>query len=126
MIHAAAQGYFQLDPTDAKDLMVTKANTRLRDEFKRVTKLASGLAERRNNIAHGIVGHNLGRGHFLTPPVYATKKYPISEIPASAWDRAAYAFTAEDIHYYRERFEDLYDSLAALAEELRLWPRRQC
>ena len=42
------------------------------------------------------------RGHYLVPAFYSTKKYPLSEIPASIWERGAYAFTADDVHYYRQ------------------------
>jgi hypothetical protein len=123
MVQAAAESYFQLTKKDAEDEKVRTANDALRERFKRTAKCALKLSERRNNIAHGIVGQH-GRGHFLTPPLYAAKKYPLSEIPISVWERAAYAFTAEDIHSYRERFDDLYDELSTLADDLRLWPRR--
>jgi hypothetical protein len=61
------------------------------------------------------------RGHYLVPAFYSTKKYPLSEIPASIWERGAYAFTADDVHYYRQGFEDLYDDLYGFEEELRYW-----
>jgi hypothetical protein len=116
LLRAAAEAYFRLSPLDLNDEKVVRHNSNLRKEFVRLVGLAAKFSERRNNVAHGIVGHNTGRGHYLTPPLYSAKKYPLSEIPKSTWDRAAYAFTAEDIHFYRGRFDDLYDELAELAE----------
>jgi hypothetical protein len=127
MLQAAGQAFFQLSSSEAEDPKVSAFNSRLRGGFSDLMRRADGFADRRNNIAHGIVGHSMTRhterGHYLTPPLYSTRKYPLSEISETAWERAAYAFTAADIHYYREGFEDLHDELFGLEEELRHWRR---
>jgi len=113
MVQIAAQAFFQLAedrgcPVD--DIDDVSAS------FRELTRFTNGLAERRNNIAHGVVSHVSGRGHYLMPPMYNSKKYKL--VTAPQWERCTFAFTAEDIRYYRANFEELYDEIFAFDELL--------
>ncbi|HXR94830.1 MAG TPA: hypothetical protein VN718_03070 [Rhizomicrobium sp.] len=65
-------------------LFFMKPNTGLKDEFDYLMENAIGFSGRRNDIAHGVVGHhpdfyasdeeNPSAGYVLLPAEYATKK----------------------------------------------------
>jgi hypothetical protein len=81
------------------------------------------FADRRNNIAHGVVVEPYNDGYYLIPPTYSAKKHRLHPVPASEWESAAYAFTADDILHYQRHFDRLYGELFSYVEALVDWPR---
>jgi hypothetical protein len=83
----------------------------------------------RNNIAHGITismtsevnGLPIGERHYLVPPPYNTRKWPL------VWTRAgdirileiAYVYRAKDIKHCEVRFEQLATEAEFLTQELK-------
>ncbi|TYL80174.1 hypothetical protein [Bradyrhizobium cytisi] len=105
MVKAAADAFFlESEPT---------ADTpRQREEFRRLNDLVERFSDRRNDIAHAIVGpytSPLGyiRGLALLPPTHATKKQKFREdLPPHAAPhlRPIYAYTSAEIAFFANEF----------------------
>ncbi|QHP67937.1 hypothetical protein EI171_11545 [Bradyrhizobium sp. LCT2] len=119
MVKAAADAFFlESEPT---------ADTpRQREEFRRLNDLVAKYSERRNDIAHAIVGpysSPLGylRGLALLPPTHATKKQKFREdLPAHAAPhlRPAYAYTSAEITFFANEFLALCKPVSSLALDI--------
>jgi murein tripeptide amidase MpaA len=84
-----------------------------------ILKECGEWAGRRNDIAHGIVDRVVDapkHGWFLFPSFYNAKKRPLD-------DRPAYRYTAANIEYYSDRFEDLHNRLNEVSSILGEWHR---
>jgi hypothetical protein len=118
MVEAAAYAFLNPERTKAKaDAQLLAHRTELREQFKTLLGKFRSFAGRRNDIAHGIVDSNR-LGSFLYPASYNAKKHPLEKADLTLHQRALFCYAAEDIHYYRERFEDLYDELSAFCREV--------
>jgi hypothetical protein len=111
MLDAAARGFFRLSDKEKRNADFAQATNQIQGQFEVLLKEARAFAARRNDIAHGQVNSDK-HGSYLYPPFYSTKKFPMTDSDfATIHDVAAYCYTADDIHFYRQCFEDLYDRL---------------
>jgi hypothetical protein len=79
MLSAAAKVFFKANP-----------RTRLERPFKSALKKCNGWADRRNEVAHGIVLKLSGaKGYLLYPSPYNSRKYPIDQPKAIFQYRAS-------------------------------------
>jgi hypothetical protein len=124
----AALGIIGTSSTRAEMLNVAGAivlqkDATLLSALKSITRRAGYLSSRRNDIAHGVVGHfveghtdehgavtEVDHGHYLTPATYATRKR--SNIERQMGDPMmldhVYAYTSEQVEDYGIAFLALY------------------
>jgi hypothetical protein len=107
MLEEAAAGYFHAHPSESFE-----------DRFHQiVTVECRHFSGRRNDIAHGRSQQAWQRdgktGHFLTPGYHSSKGWKIGATPAPK-----YLYTSKEIGYFREQFEDLYDKVAGLVNDM--------
>jgi hypothetical protein len=118
MVGAAGESYLHPDekkkPSDPK---LEAVKEKLRNELRGLFKTVRGFGDRRNDIAHGIVGSSQ-YGSFLRPASYNARKYPIGG-RLTVHQRARFCWSAEEVHYYRRHFEDLHDRLQKFCTNLR-------
>src|SRR5262249_21806748 len=84
-----------------------------------ILKECGEWAGRRNEIAHGIVDRLTDapkNAWFLFPSFYNAKKRRLGERPA-------YRYTAANIEYYSDCFEDLHNRLNEISSVLGEWHR---
>lgn len=109
MIEEAAKAHFQWYPNPALE-------KRLRDLIGTECRK---FASKRDNIAHGIVDlrfsgdspRKLKLGHWLVPSFYATKKHPLK-------GPSAYAYTAAEIDYFMQQFDQLWVKTSKLISDI--------
>jgi hypothetical protein len=118
MLDAAGEAFFHKHRDQTPDPKLDPQKEKLRGEFVSLLRETKGHSDRRNDIGHGIVSSSR-LGSFLYPPDYNARKYPLLKDNLTLHHRAAYAYTADDIHHYRKGFEELYDKLSVLCTELR-------
>lgn len=119
MVDAAGEAYLH-PPRQPSDPKLEKFKDELRTNLRSLFKQVRGFGDRRNDIAHGIVSSNQ-LGSFLYPPLYNAKKYPMGG-GLTVHERAKFCYSAVEIHYYRQHFEDLYDRLQSFCTSLReIW-----
>lgn len=120
MIEAASEAFFHAHWNPAIQTKFGKRKNELSAAFAVLLSEATGYSGRRNEIAHGIVSPDEA-GNFLYPSDYNTRKNAMANALSDiARERATYRYTAHDIHYYRQGFEDLYDRLSEFEQPLRL------
>jgi len=107
MLIEAAEAYFNLHPDE-----------NLTHRFSRIVSTeCREFSSRRNEIAHGRVQAAFespmgGRlSNFLTPGLYASKKWRPNEPPK-------YIYTSKEIDYFRNQFEELYDRIRGLVVDM--------
>jgi hypothetical protein len=81
--------------------------------FEPFVKECKGWSGRRNDLAHGRVGH-VPNGYFLFPGLYNTRKQPLGEDPK-------YCYNSGQITKFSDGFEDLYDRLSEYAGSVDVW-----
>ena len=96
MVDAAAEAFFHIDQSE-RDEKIKEGHAKQRAEFVSLLKEVRGFADRRNDIAHGIV-HARGTESDLGPPLYNAKKYPITPNKITVYERATYRYGQEEIH----------------------------
>ena len=99
MLRAAAKLFFRQYPAETA--------AAVQSDFKEMMRLCEHFAARRNDIAHGKQDVVPGRGHYLVPAFYNTKKHKPGE-------PMAFSYSSMEIRYYANRFVDL----RALAERI--------
>jgi hypothetical protein len=104
MVAAAAQGFFHRTPKDHPIV----------EQFGSLMSEAGGFSGRRNDIAHGRVQFVPNKGFYLFPGLYSSSKNPVGQ-------PAVYAYTASQIHSYREGFHLLSQKLTEYAISLAAW-----
>ncbi len=109
MVEAAANSFFHLED-DERDQKVIDGHTKFRAEFVKLITEIRGFADRRNDIAHGVVSHRESNS-YLVPPVYNAKKYPMKPNTITVYNRATYRYGRDDIDYYRSQFMNLQKRL---------------
>jgi hypothetical protein len=107
ILEEAADGYFHANP-----------NPSLQDRFHQiVTVECRQFSGRRNDIAHGRQQEAWQRdgrtGHFLMPGHHSSKGWRVSTAPTPK-----YLYTSQEIDYFRQQFEHLYDKVAALVNDM--------
>jgi hypothetical protein len=117
MLQAAAAAYFLSHPQIAGQ----------QETWSNLLKELRGFANRRNDIAHGMVEQEFNfkeersNGFFLVPGLYISKKYPTDEPPA-------YRFIGEQVKHFADEFSDLANSVRvfrfALQTKRRTSPRK--
>jgi len=107
MVQAAGEAYFLAEP-----------NTDQQADFKSILKLARKFSDRRNDIAHSIVGECSSpaghvRGCALLPPDYASNKHSLRRDVnlkvawAAKLTTPRYAYTSVEIGFFTEKFKEL-------------------
>lgn len=99
MLRAASQAHFNEQPNDV-----------LQQQFKDIIRDATSFSPRRNEIAHGVVT-NFRTNPVLGPP-RRMKSFALYPSFANFKDRAidktpSYCYSAADIAYYSDQFEEL-------------------
>jgi hypothetical protein len=117
MVDAAGEAFFHID-TRERDKKIIEGHAKQRAEFVELLKAIRGFADRRNDIAHGIV-HARKSESYLGPPLYNAKKYPITPNRVTVYERATYRYGRHDIDYYRNEFEQLATKIENLCSRLR-------
>jgi hypothetical protein len=107
MLEEAAAAYFHANP-----------NPPLQDRFHRiVTVECRQFSGRRNDIAHGRhqeAWQGDGRtGHFLMPGYHSSKGWRVGTAPTPK-----YLYTSKEIEYFRVQFQDLYEKVADLVNDM--------
>ena len=107
MLEEAAEGHFHSHP----DLL-------LADRFHRIVAVeCRKFSARRNDIAHGRTQKawqmDGKTGHFLMPGYHSSKGWKVGENPAPK-----YLYASKEIDNFRVQFEDLYDRVADLVNDM--------
>ena len=107
MLEEAAAGYFH-----------TRPNEEFQSRFRKILSTeCRQFSGRRNDIAHGrwqqAWQKNGQLGHFLMPGYQPSKHWKIGDNPSPK-----YLYTSKEIAYFRARFEDLYDEVAGLVNDM--------
>ena len=105
MLRAAGESYFLSFPDDTLAVV-----------FKDICKVAHSFAERRNEIAHGLVGvlfktHSKNQTYCLQPAWIDYKKNNKYSLPI-------FAYTSKDILYYANCFVELVKPVSHLAAQI--------
>jgi hypothetical protein len=92
MLKAAADAFFRQYPAEIA--------APLRDGFNGLMRRCGEFVARRNDIAHGKRDIVVGRGHYLLPAFYNTKKHRPDE-------PMAFSYSSKEIRVYSNHFIDL-------------------
>lgn len=104
MVQAAGKAFFHCYP-----------ETELETRFKILMDRSNGWSGRRNDVAHGSVGHLLQpRGWILGPGEFNSRKVHLTE-------GMSYAYTASTIDTFTVAFEVLDDDASTYFVDLRDW-----
>ena len=122
----AAYGYGLLVAFTGRHALLESAEAHLpfRDEppFSNLRKLiarAAALCARRNDIAHGVCAEVGGRGWFLVPAWYNSKKAPKQDFgPKFNYGVGSYAYSAEQLAIYGGHFAALNSELAPYRRQI--------
>jgi hypothetical protein len=107
MLEEAAAGYFDANPNPSLQARLHQI----------VTVECRQFSGRRNDIAHGRQQEawqmDGGTGHFLMPGYHSSKGWRVGTAPTPR-----YLYTSKEIEYFQLQFEDLYDKLGGLVNDM--------